>query len=121
MLYEHIPVREIQTTALSSHKRRVQGRFLKGPIPLPDIAEAAKLPGQALGVYLAIHHRAALTKSDSVTLPRGLLEQFGVSRDSKARALHALETALLITVKRPSGRTARITLRSSAQPASIGG
>jgi DNA-binding MarR family transcriptional regulator len=121
MLDMLIPVREVPTTALRNYQQRIQGRFLKGPIPLPDIAEAAKLPGQALGVYLAIHHRAALTRSDSVTLPKELLEQFGVSRDSKARSLRALEMASLIAVERGKGRTARITLRSSTQHTSIVG
>jgi hypothetical protein len=68
------------------------------------------LPGQALAVYLAIHHRAALTRIDTVTLPKKLLEQFGVSRDAKARALHALEEASLVAVDRKSGRSARIRL-----------
>jgi hypothetical protein len=110
MLYETIPVREVTTGALHSYEKRVQGRFLKGPIPLQPIARAARLPGQALAVYLAVHHRAALTRSDTVTLPKGLLEQFGVTRDAKARALHALETASLVAVERNSGKTARVRL-----------
>jgi hypothetical protein len=110
MLYSDIPVRKVQTDALLAIERRATGRFLKGPIPLRDIAVAAKLPGQALAVYLAIHHRAALTRSNSVTLPKGLLEQSGVSRDAKARALHALQKASLVAVERTSGRSARIEL-----------
>jgi hypothetical protein len=110
MMYENIAAREVQTDALRAHHRRCQGRFLKGPIPLHAIALAARLPGQALAVYLAIHHRSALTRSDSVTLPKALLDQFGVTRDAKARALYALEEASLATVERPSGRAARITL-----------
>jgi hypothetical protein len=121
MLYENIPVREVRTDALRAHERRAQGRFLKGPIPLQPIALAAQLPGQALAVYITIHHRAALTRNNSVTLPKGLMEQFGVSRDSKARSLHALENACLISVERRKGRTARITLRSSAQHFGVGG
>jgi DNA-binding transcriptional ArsR family regulator len=120
MLDMTIPVREVPTTALDSHRRRMQGRFLKGPIPLSDIAEASKLPGQTLGVYLAIHHRAALTGSMTVTLPKGLLDQLGISRDSKSRSLRLLEEAALIAVERRKGRTARITLPASAQHTSTG-
>jgi hypothetical protein len=112
---------EIETSWSRRKRARIAGRFLRGPVPLSDIAAASRLPGQALGVYLAIHHRAAMTGSDLVTLPKGLLEQFGVSRDSKARALQALEGADLVAVERPKGRAARITLRSSAQPTSTGG
>lgn len=114
MLYQNIPVREVRTDAVQAYDRRAKGRFLKGPIPLRPIALAARLPGQALAVYLAIHHRTALTRSDSVTLPKGLMEQFGVSRDSKARALYALESATLISVERRKGRTARVTLLTPA-------
>jgi hypothetical protein len=121
MLNLNIPARELRTDAVKAHELRRQGRFLKGPIPLQPIAQAAQLPGQALAVYLAIHHRAALTRNETVTLPKGLLERFGVSRDSKARALHALEAASLVAVERVKGRTARITLRSSAKLAGVGG
>jgi hypothetical protein len=111
MLDLNMPEREVRTDALRAYERRAQGRFLKGPIPLHSIALAAQLPGQALSVYLAIHHRAALTRNESVTLPKGLMAQFNVSRDSKARSLHALENASLISVERQKGRTARITLQ----------
>lgn len=113
MLHLTIPVREVPTVAVRNYNQRVLGRFLKGPIPLRDIAAASKLAGQALGVFLAIHHRVALTGSMPVTLPKGLLEQFGISRDSKARSLHALENASLVVVERCKGRTARVALRAS--------
>jgi len=71
------------------------------------------LPGQALTVFVAIHHRVALTGCKMVTLPKKLLLELGISRDTKARALHDLEQASLIAVERPAGRTARITLLSS--------
>jgi hypothetical protein len=103
-------VREIEAGALLAYKQRVQGQFLRGPIPLDTLATASGLPGQALAVLLLIHYRVAVTRSDWVTLPKGLLERFGVSRDSKARALHALEKSSLIAVERGCGRAARVTL-----------
>src|SRR3954469_20746663 len=106
-----VPKNDTQARSPAPHHERIQGRFLKGPIPLQPIALAAKLPGQALAIYLAIHHRAALTRNDSVTLPTGLLKQFGISRDSKARSPHALANASLVPVERRKGRTARITLQ----------
>jgi len=109
---------EIETQWSKNRKVAIQGHFLKGPIPLDDIAVAAKLPGQALSTFLAIHHRAALTRCRSITLPKGLLERFGVGRDAKGRALHALEGASLIAVERCTGKTARITIldRGPAMP-----
>src|ERR1700748_2587680 len=96
---------EVETNWSRQRRARLQGQFLKGPIPLDDIATASRLPGQALGVFLAVHHRAALTRCRSVTLPKGLLERLGIGRDAKGRALHALEAASLLAVERQAGKT----------------
>lgn len=109
---------EIEVTPFRPRPTR---RFLKGPIPWIGLCTAARLPGQALAVFMALHHRAALTGNATVTLPKNLLAELGVSRDSKARALRLLEAASLVRVERHKGRTARITLRSSAQHTGIGG
>ena len=103
---------EVETAALRSARVRTSGRFLKGPIPLDNIAVASRLPGQALAVFLAIHHRVALTRNAVVTLPKRLLNEFGVTKDVKARALHALEKADLVRVERRSGRAPTITIIS---------
>ncbi len=105
-----VAVREVETEALRAHQRRQIGRFLKGPIPLDDIAAAARLPGAALAVFLAAHHRAALTRNVRVTLPRGLMEEFGISRDAKARALRHLASADLIQIEYRKGRPVVVTL-----------
>lgn len=99
-------------TGVSSKPRRIQERFLKGPIPIRSIASAAKLPGQSLSVYLAVHHQTALTRRSMVTLPKTLLAQLGISRDAKARALKQLHDAGLVRVENCTGRAARIELRN---------
>jgi DNA-binding transcriptional ArsR family regulator len=103
-------INEIEVTPL---RRRPTFRFLKGPIDWTSLCMAARLPGQALAVYLAVHHRVALTGNASVTLPKNLLAELGVSRDAKARALHALEEASLVAVERRRGQTARVALGTS--------
>jgi DNA-binding MarR family transcriptional regulator len=99
---------EIETEVLRRARARHRGRFLKGPIPLPQIAAAARLPGQALALFLAVHHQTALTKKTIVTLPRGLLTDFGISPGAKARGLRQLEEAGLVRVERSRGRAARV-------------
>jgi DNA-binding MarR family transcriptional regulator len=89
---------------------RSRKRFLKGPVPLAAIAQAARLPGKALAVYLAVRHECDLKRRSTVTLPASLLHEFGVHRDAKARALRELEKAGLVRVERKAGRAARITL-----------
>jgi hypothetical protein len=109
---QNIEETEVQTDLLRQSKVRRQERFLKGPIPLPNIAAAARLPGQALALFLAVHHQTALTGKASVALPARLLQDLGISRGAKARGLRALEEAGLVTVVRTRGRAAKIQLRN---------
>jgi hypothetical protein len=110
MFNQHLAEKEVPTIASQANANRLHGRFLKGPIPMTDITAAARLPGQALSVLLAVHHQTALMRKSWVTLPKGLLTQLGVSRDAKARALHQLEAAVLIRVARAKGKTTRVSI-----------
>lgn len=112
---DHIEQTEVQTSLVRHSKTRREGRFLKGPIPMPEIAAAACLPGKALALFLAVHHQVALTGRPSVTLPARLLAELGVSRDAKARGLKHLEHAGLVTLVRARGRAARIYLGKPTQ------
>ncbi len=107
---DNIKETEVQTNLVRESNICRRERFLKGPIPLRDIAAAARLPGKASALYLAVHHRTALTGKPSVTLPAALLVDLGISRGAKARGLNALEQAGLINVARSKGRAARIQL-----------
>ncbi len=107
---DDVRVVEVETGALDAARRRRAGRFLKGPIPLNDIALAARLPGAALPVFLAVHHQVALTRQPRVRLPRALMAELDVSKDGKARALRHLESAGLVRVERNRGRQPVVTL-----------
>ncbi len=107
---EHIRETEVQTELVRQSQKRWRERFLKGPIPMREIAAAARLPGQALALFLAIHHQTALTGKPIVTLPAKLLTELGVNRNAKARGLKALERAGLVHVSRTQGKAARIQL-----------
>ena len=110
MIKTKISETEIETNVGQRKAQRMQERFLKGPIPMRHIARAARLPGQALSVYLALQHQIALTRRQWVTVPKGLLTQLGVSRDAKARALQQLEAAVLVRVVRAKGKAARVCI-----------
>jgi hypothetical protein len=101
---------EIETNWSRQNRVRLKGRFLKGPIPFTHLAAAAKLPGQALKVLLAIYHQTALTGKMWVTLPKGLLLDLGVSRDAKSRALAHLSTAGIAEVRNHKGKPSRVRL-----------
>lgn len=110
-----IPIVEVETGALRQARQHRIGRFLKGPVLMRDIAVAAKLPGKALAVFVAVRHRADLTRSAAVTLPASLMRDMGVSKDAKARALNALEAAGLVRVERHAGKQPRISLTTRTQ------
>ena len=103
---------EVETKALRAYKGRKTERFLKGPILMRQIALASQQPGQALAVFLAIHHQSALTGKPMVTISKRLLEELGISKDAKARGLRALEQVGLVSVERSTGRAARVGLLS---------
>lgn len=101
---------EVPTVFTAQHAARKQRRFLKGPIPLDDIALASRQPGSALAVFLAIRHRLDLTGDEWATIPKTLLEQFGVDKDGKSRSLRHLAVAGLIEIRQRPGTAARVRL-----------
>ncbi len=91
-------------------RRRPQGRFLKGPIPLAWLRAAAQLPGKALHVGVALWFLVGVSGSSTVPLQPSLLRQFGVDRHAGYRAVHALEGAALVQVRRHRGRAPMVTV-----------
>jgi hypothetical protein len=100
---------------------RPAGEFLRGPIPLEWLGLAARLPGKALAVALAIWFESGRKKNRrTVTLTRAILDRFGVNRYAAYRALQDLEGAGLVTVKRQQGKNSVVTLQEPAQSSEDG-
>jgi hypothetical protein len=110
------------TSMLSSRTTagRLAGRFLRGPISWVWLSRAAKLPGRALHVALAIRLWTGIKKTNDIVVPTTTLGEMGVTRHSARRALHALERAGLITVTRHVGRKTRVHLLDVGEPAALG-
>ena len=89
---------------------RLSAPFLKGPIPLDWLQRAARLSGKALHVGNALWFRSGIERSRTVKLTNVLLQQFGVDRHAKARALRQLEAAGLVAVSRKPGRSPMVTI-----------
>jgi DNA-binding MarR family transcriptional regulator len=86
-------------------------KFLKGPISMNWLNQAARLPGKALHVGIALWHLAGLSRqAGTVSLSATVLRDMGISRTTGYRALAALEKAGLVRVERQSGRLPRVTL-----------
>ena len=90
--------------------RRVQGPFLKGPVPLDWIARAAALSGKSLHLGITLWYRAGLLGSMTVPLTNGDLAALGVARDAKYEGLERLRDAGLISVKQHRGRAPTVTI-----------
>ena len=65
--------REDMTPTLLRLLQRKGGRFLRGPVPLEQLATAARLPGSALAVLLLIHHQTAVSGLTAVRLSGGVI------------------------------------------------
>jgi hypothetical protein len=104
------PETEVETKWRRARRQR-SSRFLKGPIPLELLQQAAQLPAKALALYLAIRHRSDLLGSAQVTLPGDYLAAWGIDRYAKRRALAVLEESglILVTERRP-GRSTIVAL-----------
>jgi hypothetical protein len=96
--------------ALAKSPRRQKGDFLKGPIPLEWLASAARLPGKALAVGVAVWFESGRKKRRTVALTGPVLQRFGVSRFATYRALQILATAGLVSVERRTGKNPTVTL-----------
>ena len=91
--------------------KRQGAQFLRGPVPLAWLYRAAKLPGKALAVSLAVHYKAGVENTrEPIAVTAKLLERFGVSRKAGYRGLEALERTGLVSVDRRRGRCPRVTI-----------
>ena len=89
----------------------VTEHYLRGPIPLAWLQKAARLPGRALAVGMAVWHLAGLRGTQQhLSLSTERLAPFGVSRYAKDRALRLLAEAGLVTVDRKKGRSPSVSL-----------
>jgi hypothetical protein len=103
----------------AKHLRRGR-QFIKGPVPMPWVERAARLPGKALAVGLLLWFRHGMGDAP-IAVSRPLTERFGVSRKAAGRALTALERAGLIRADRAAGRLARARIVHTQAPGPDGG
>lgn len=84
--------------------------FIKGPLPLDWMQQAAQMPGKTLQVGLTLWYLSGLQKSKTVKLATKPLAAMGVSRDAKYEALERLRLAGLIAVEQQPGSAPTVTL-----------
>ncbi len=104
----------VQGAGIPRHRKGEH--FLKGPVPLNWLAQAARCGGKALSVAIILWYRAGLKRSPTVKVPRWTADKFGLGRHAKTRGLKALERAALVSVKRQTGCSPVVTLLHGRDP-----
>ena len=108
----HIPVRRLQfsfeTGSLVETPQKVL--FLRGPIPLVWLSEAAKLPGKTLNVAIALWWLDGMARGRPFKLTRKALKALNVERDATSAGLTRLEQAGLIQVERKPGQRPTVSI-----------
>jgi hypothetical protein len=104
-------------TPTQSKARRINGEFVRGPLPLAWFTAAAKLPGKALAVALAIWFESGRRRcAPTIILTTAILDRFNVGRKAKYRALKHLQDARLIVVHKKPRRNPVVTILDFQDP-----
>jgi hypothetical protein len=89
------------------------GKFLKGPVDWNWLSAAARLPGRALHVALAVAHLDGFEEAGTVKLKPSVCTELGIKRHAAYRALDHLEEAGLVKVERKRGAAPVVTIQFS--------
>lgn len=90
--------------------------FIKGPLPVAWLSQAAALPGKALNLALAILWLLGMNKGAPVKVSKKALAYFCISLDAYRDGLKRLEAAGLIAVTRSPGQSPLVGIVQAAQP-----
>jgi hypothetical protein len=102
------------TSTADGQREWVDGKFLRGPIPLSWLSRLCRLNGgKVVATGLAIWFQAGLQRArEGIRLTSKGLKRFGVTRQAKWEALKALEVAGLIAVERKGKKSPLVTVLS---------
>jgi hypothetical protein len=124
LVYGRVAEKPIDLSGIYPHprpkKRKSPDRFYKISVKDSELRTVIKLKGgttYTLRVYLAIVSQTLLTRNPTVTLPKNVALDWGLSRCTVSNGLRILEQAGIVSVMRDPGKLARITvLADSALP-----
>ncbi len=115
-----IPVKRlkfVKSDEGSGHaEARTTAPFIRGPIPVGWLSQAAALPGKALHLALAIQWLLGMNKGAPVKVSRKALAHFCISTDAYRDGLKRLEAAGLVTVTRLPGQSPFVRVVQPDQP-----
>ena len=93
-------------------QKRIQGGFLRGPVPLDWLRLASFVGGRgkAFLVGVALWYLKGLKKTETVRLTHTTLTRLQIKPDAARRGLKALERGGLVSVERRPGRAPVVTI-----------
>lgn len=103
-------IMDIENLRLRQLPQKQVHQYLKGPIPLSWLCQAACIPGRSLHVAIALWHVSKLTRSKTVKMQGRILTAFGISRGVYQSSLDRLEELGLISIERNPGSRSSITI-----------
>ena len=108
----HVPVRRLQLDRASNSLVEAPRKalFLRGPVPLEWLQQAAALPGKTLNVAIALWWRHGMANGRPFKLTQQALKYLNVKRDAASAGLIQLEHAGLIRVERKPGQRPTISM-----------
>jgi hypothetical protein len=114
-MYTHdltVPVKRLQVGRASGAlvDAPLKKIFLRGPIPMQWLSEAARLPGKTISVALALWWLYGMSKRKPFKLRGDALNLMHVSRDATDDGLARLEQRGLIQVERKTGQRPTISI-----------
>lgn len=107
-----IPVRKLRFDPVSCELVEAPEKklFLRGPIPMDWLSQAAVLPGKTINVAIALWWLHGMSKGKPFKLIRKALDYQNVGRDAASDALTRLEQQGLIRVERKAGQRPIISI-----------
>jgi len=94
--YNAFPVKPVKSTKPQIVRNYRPEKWHIAYVPGPWIAEAAKLPGRALHVALAVQYVRGMEPGEEVILTRFHFDRFNIARGPTLRGMIALQEAGLI-------------------------
>jgi DNA-binding transcriptional ArsR family regulator len=90
--------------------KKARVHFLRGPISLPWLKRAARLPGKAYTLSTILWWFKGMNPTKTIKVTTKSLKDFSVSEDAYRDGLKRLEEAGLVSVTRKKGQRALIEI-----------
>ena len=100
--------------------RAVKGKFLKGPIPLPWLEVAVKLPGKTSQVAIGLWLAYGIERRERFKFSSKWHDWIGLSDKTLSLSLGRLQQAGLIRVEKYPGRVPIVTILAAPEKPSDG-